>query len=294
MSADAVKCVLKAEAVVGESPVWCVQEEALYWVDITGQKIHRFHPAAGANDTFRLPQPVTCVALRQRGGLLATLRKDFAFFDPRTEALRVLARVEEDKPDNRFNGGKCDRQGRFWAGTMNGKHWDAPSGSLYRLDAGLRVTRAQTECVCANGLDWSPDGRVLYFTESFVYSIFAYDFDAVTGEIANRRLFASVDKDSGAFPDGLTVDAEGGVWSVHNAVGRVVRYTPAGKIDRVVQLPVPRPCGCAFGGEKLDVLYVTTARETMTADQLAKAPLSGSLFAVTPGVRGLPPSCFAG
>jgi sugar lactone lactonase YvrE len=294
MSADAVKCVLKAQAVVGESPVWCAPEAALYWVDITGQKIHRFHPASGVNDTFHLPQSVTCVALRQRGGLLATLCKDFAFFDPRTEELRVLARVEDDKPDNRFNGGKCDRQGRFWAGTMNGKHWDAPSGSLYRLDTDLRVTRQQTGCVCANGLDWSPDGGVLYFTESFAYGIFAYDFEAATGQIANQRLFASVDKSSGAFPDGLTVDADGYVWSVHNAVGRVVRYSPAGKIDRVVQLPVPRPCGCAFGGEKLDVLYVTTARETMTADQLAKAPLSGSLFAVTPGVRGLPPSLFAG
>lgn len=294
MSANAVKCVLKAEAIVGESPVWCAQEAALYWVDITGQKIHRFHPGTAANDTFHLPQPVTCVALRQRGGLLATLRKDFAFFDPGTEVLRVLDRVEEDKPDNRFNGGKCDRRGRFWAGTMNGAHWDAPDGSLYRLDTALRVTREHAGCVCANGLDWSPDGRVLYFTESFAYGIFAYDFDSASGQIANRRLFAAVDKDSGAFPDGLTVDADGGVWSVHNAVGRVVRYTPAGEIDRVVQLPVPRPCGCAFGGEKLDVLYVTTARETMTADQIAKAPLSGSLFAITPGVRGLPPSCFGG
>jgi len=294
MSIGAVECVLKAEAIVGESPVWCAGERVLYWVDITGQKIHRFRPADGANDTFSLPHPVTCVALRQRGGLLATLRKDFAFFDPGTEELRLLDRVEEDKPDNRFNGGKCDRQGRFWAGTMNGKNWDAPSGSLYRLDTALRVARAQTGCVCANGLDWSPDGRVLYFTESFVYAIFTYDFETATGRIANRRLFASVDKNSGAFPDGLTVDAEGGVWSVHNAVGRVVRYTPAGQIDRVVELPVPRPCGCTFGGDRLDVLYVTTARETMTADQLAKAPLSGSLFAVTPGVRGLPPSSFGG
>jgi len=294
MSIGAVDCVLKAEAVVGESPVWCARERVLYWVDITGQKIHRFHPTTGVNDTFHLPDAVTCVALRKSGGLLTTLRKDFAFFDPGTENLRVLDRLEEDQPDNRFNGGKCDRQGRFWAGTMNGSHWDAASGSLYRLDTDLRVTREQTGCVCANGLDWSPDGRVLYFTESFAYSILAYDFDAASGQIANRRLFASVDKSSGAFPDGLTVDADGCVWSVHNAVGQVVRYTPAGKIDRVVQLPVPRPCGCAFGGPGLDVLYVTTARETMTADQLAEAPLSGSLFAVTPGVRGLPPSTFAG
>jgi len=291
MSCDAV---LEAKAIVGESPVWCARDQVLYWVDITGQEIHRFHPATGVDETFHLPQPVTCVALRERGGLLATLRKDFAFFDPSTEDLRVFQGVEEDKPDNRFNGGKCDRQGRFWAGTMNGSQWDAPTGSLYRLDTDLRVTREQTGCICANGLDWSPDGRVLYFTESFAYGIFAYDFEAATGHLSNRRLFASVDKDLGAFPDGLTVDAEGGVWSVHNVVGRVFRYTPAGKIDRVVQLPVPRPCGCAFGGEKLDVLYVTTARETMTAGQLAKAPLSGSLFAVTPGVRGLPASRFAG
>ena len=100
-------------------------------------------------------------------------------------------------------------------------------------------------CICANGLDWSPDGGVLYFTESFGYSIYAYDFDAATGQIANRRLFAAVDKKSGAFPDGLTVDAEGYVWSVHNKAGRVVRYSPAGDIDRVVELPVPRPCSCA-------------------------------------------------
>lgn len=294
MSFGVAACVLKAEAVVGESPVWCAGEQALYWVDITGQQIHRFHPNNGRNDTFHLPQPVTCVALRQSGGLVVTLSKEFAFFDPETESLRELKHIEEDKPANRFNDGKCDRQGRFWAGTMNAIHWEAPTGSLYRLDADHRVTCAQSGCICANGLDWSPDGRVLYLTESFGYSIYAYDFDAVTGQSANRHLFASVNKKSGAFPDGLTVDAEGYVWSVHNKAGRVVRYSPVGDIDRVVELPVPRPCSCAFGGKRLDVLYVTTARETLTADEIARAPLSGSLFAITPGVRGLAASSFAG
>jgi sugar lactone lactonase YvrE len=291
---NSVECALRAEAIVGESPLWCAREKVLYWVDITGQKIHRFHPGDGTNESFHLPEPVSCVALRESGGLLVTLRKDFAFFDPNTGKLQLITRVEKDRPDERFNDGKCDRQGRFWAGTMNGTDWKAPSGSLYRLDAGLRVTREQTGCRCANGLDWSPNGRVLYFTESFAYGIFAYDFEAATGQISNRRSFASVDQNSGAFPDGLTVDAEGGVWSVHNAVGRVVRYTPTGKIDRVVELPVPRPCGCAFGGERLDVLYVTTARENLTADQLTRAPLSGSVLAVVPGIHGLPPSYFAG
>jgi sugar lactone lactonase YvrE len=227
---DSAECALRAEAIVGESPLWCAREKVLYWVDITSQNIHRFHPGDGSNETFHMPEPVTCVALRQSGGLLVTLRKAFTFFDPDNGKLQVIARVEEDQPRNRFNGGKCDRQGRFWTGTMNATHWDAPTGSLYRLDVDLRVTREQTGCVCANGLDWSPDGRALYFTESFAYGIFANDFDAATGQTANRRLFASVDKKSGAFPDGLTVDAEGGVWSVHNAVGKLVRYTTAGKL----------------------------------------------------------------
>jgi sugar lactone lactonase YvrE len=294
MNAGAVECVVRAEAIVGESPVWSRRERVLYWVDITGQKIHRFHPQTGRNDTFDLPQPVTALGLRQKGGLVLTLRKAFAFFDPETQALQMLAEVEADRPENRFNDAKCDRQGRFWAGTMGSVHWNAPVGGLYRLDADGRVSRMQGDCVCANGLGWSPDNRVLYFTESFRYAVFAYEFDAATGGIANRRVFATVDKNSGAFPDGLTVDAEGFVWSVHNAVGRVVRYSPAGQIDRTIEVPVPRPCGCAFGGDNLDVLYITTARETLDAAQLARYPLSGSLFAVTPGVRGLAEPHFAG
>ncbi len=289
-----IDCVVKAEAIVGESPVWSREQQVLYWVDITGQKIHRFRPETGINDTFDLPQPVTCVALRKGGRLIMTLKKNFAFFDPATQQIQMLSNPEPDQADNRFNDGKCDRQGRFWAGTMNNVNWDAASGSLYRLDPDTKATRMQAETVCSNGLGWSPDNRVMYFVESFRYAIFAYDFDAATGGISNRQLFASVDKKWGGFPDGLTVDADGCIWSVHNAVGRVVRYTPAGSVDRVIQMPVPRPCSCIFGGDNLDVLYVTTARETLHADQLAEYPLSGSLFAVHPGVRGLPESQFAG
>ncbi|HWP28251.1 MAG TPA: SMP-30/gluconolactonase/LRE family protein [Chloroflexota bacterium] len=291
---NAVECVVRAEAIVGESPLWCPREQALYWVDITGQAIHRFDPAGGARATYSLPQPVTAVARRARGGLVITLRKQFAFFDPATQVLTVLTDPEPDQPDNRFNDAKCDRQGRFWAGTMNNVRWEAPTGSLYRLDPDGHVTRLQADVICANGLGWSPDNRTMYFTESFRYSIYAYDFDPVTGALTNRRLFAAVDRRSGGFPDGLTVDADGGVWSVHNAVGRVVRYTPAGQIDRVLELPVPRPTSCTFGGRALDVLYITSARETLTPAQLAQAPLSGSVFAVVPGPTGLPEPAFAG
>ena len=285
---------MKAEAIVGESPLWSPRERVLYWVDITGQKIHRFNPRTAVNDTFHLPQPVTAVGLRKKGGLIITLRKDFAFFDPETGALQLLSDPEEDKPYDRFNDAKCDRQGRFWAGTMDDVKWNAPHGSLYRLDPDTRITCMKTSVICANGLGWSPDNLVFYFTESFRYGIYAYDFDSATGNISKRRLFASIGRNLDGFPDGLTVDEEGYVWSVHNAVGRVVRYSPSGAIDRVIEIPVPRPTSCIFGGDHLDVLYITSARETMTAEEIAEAPLSGSLFAMKPGVKGLPEPYFAG
>jgi len=285
---------VKAEAIVGESPLWSPRERVLYWVDITGQKIHRFNPRTAVNDTFHLPQPVTAVGLRKKGGLIITLRKDFAFFDPETGALQLLSDPEEDKPYDRFNDAKCDRQGRFWAGTMDDVKWNAPHGSLYRLDPDTRITCMKTSVICANGLGWSPDNRVFYFTESFRYGIYAYDFDSATGNISKRRLFASIGRNLDGFPDGLTVDEEGYVWSVHNAVGRVVRYSPSGAVDRVIEIPVPRPTSCIFGGDDLDVLYITSARETMTAEGIAQAPLSGSLFAMKPGVKGLPEPYFAG
>ncbi len=289
-----VECVVKAEAIVGESPLWSTHERVLYWVDITGQKIHRFNPRSAVNDTFHLPQPVTSVGLREKGGLVITLRNDFAFFNPETGDLKLLSDPEEDKPYDRFNDAKCDRQGRFWAGTMDDVKWNAPHGSLYRLDPDTKVTCMKTSVICANGLGWSPDNRVFYFTESFRYGIYAYNFDLDTGNISSRRLFASIDRNSDGFPDGLTVDEEGYVWSVHNAVGRVVRYSPSGAVDHVIEIPVPRPTSCIFGGDHLDVLYITSARETMTPEEIAQAPLSGSLFAVKPGVKGLPEPYFAG
>jgi len=294
LSGDDVRCVLKWDAIVGESPLWHPEERRLYWVDIQGKKVHRFNPGSGRNETFDLPELVTCLAFRKKGGLLLTLRKDFAFFDPDSGKLEKLAAVEAEKTGNRFNDGRVDPQGRFWAGTMGDPAWDQPVGSLYRFDPNRTVTRMCTSVICSNGTDWSPDGRTMYYTESFRYAIFAYDFDSATGSLSNRRTFAEVDRKLGAFPDGLCVDAEGYVWSNQVGIGRVVRYDPAGRIEREVRLPVPRAVGCTFGGDQLDVLYITSARETMTPAQLQNAPLSGSIFAVNPGVRGRAVASFEG
>jgi len=294
VSGESIRCVLRWEAMVGESPVWHPQEQCLYWIDIQGKQIHRFYPASGRNETFNLPEIVTSIALRAAGGLVLTLKKDFALFDPTTSTLERLAAVECDLPNNRFNDGKCDPQGRFWAGTMDAVHWSSPAGRLFRLDANRRITTMQTDVICSNGSGWSPDGRTMYYTESFRYGVFAYDFDGGNGTIANRRIFASIDKDSGGFPDGMTVDSDGYVWSNVVGLGEIHRYDPHGKLERMIKLPVRRATDCTFGGPDLKTLYITTARETMTPQQLAAAPLSGSLFAVACDVPGMPTQPYSG
>ena len=202
--------------------------------------------------------------------------------------------MEHELTHNRFNDGECDQQGRVWGGTMDAVEWSAPAGNLYRLGADKSVALTQRDVICSNGIGWSPDGRKLYHTESFRHTIFVSDFEPETGETSNRRPFATLDSNSGGFPDGLTVDAEGFVWSNVVGLGQIRRYDPLGKIERVLQLPVPRATDCTFGGPDLKTLYVTSARETMTMDQLAAAPLSGSLFAIDCGVQGLPANSYAG
>ena len=297
ISGSSIECILQSEATVGESPVWHVGEQRLYWIDIQGKKVHRFDPAKRADESFDLPEIVTCIQLRATGGLVLTLKKHFAFFDPDNNRLQKLASVEEDLPENRFNDGKCDPRGRFWAGTMDAKDWKKPSGNLFRMDGDKSVTKMQSQVICSNGSGWSPDGLTMYYTESFRYTIFAYDFDPANGTISNRRKFAEIDtndRNAGGFPDGMTVDVEGFVWSNQVGVGKIVRYDPNGKIERIVQMPVPRATDCTFGGKNHDILFITSARETMTPAQLQKAPLSGSLFAVDAGVRGLPSTAFSG
>ncbi len=294
ISGESIRCVLPWQAIVGESPVWHPEDQSLYWVDIQSRQIHRFHPATGSNQTFDLPEIVTCIAPRAAGGLVLTLRKDFASFEPAALTLERLGEVEPNLPNNRFNDGKCDPQGRFWAGTMDAVHWSAPAGNLYRLDPDKTITRMQPNVICSNGSGWSPNGRKMYYTESFRYTIFVYDFDPCTGAISNRLPFATLDSNSGGFPDGMTVDADGFVWSNVVGLGRIHRYDPQGKLERIVQLPVPRATDCTFGGPDLKTLYVTSARETMSPEQLAAAPLSGSLFAIDCDVRGLPSNSFSG
>lgn len=286
------RCVWGARAVLGEGPVWHPGERRLYFVDIKGKAVHRCDPASGARESFALPAEPGCLAPRVRGGLVVALRSGLAFFDPGCGSVERIAAPEAHIPGNRFNDGKCDRRGRFFVTTMDDAETE-PTGSLYCLFPDLSVKRLLSGFAIPNGIGWSPDDRIVYLTDSVNRAILAFAYDPETGDFADRRVFATVAGDAG-FPDGLTVDAQGGVWSAHWGGWRVTRYDPDGNIDRVVRLPVPRPTSCAFGGAALDKLYVTSASIGLSASQLAAAPLSGGVFELDAGAVGLPTAFFHG
>jgi sugar lactone lactonase YvrE len=272
---------------LGESPIWDSQRRLLYWVDILGQKIHSFDPESKQLITVYLQEKVTSIALRQSGGLIATSWKGFVLFDWETESLTPLVNIEEDLLENSFNDGKCDRLGRFWAGTINRVRWDKPTGSLYLLNPDKSVTITERNTICVNGLAWSPDDRIMYVVESFLYTIFAYDYDIDLGTLSNKRPFCCFPKEAKGFPDGITVDAEGSVWCAMGVLGWIIRIDPQGHITKKIVFPVPGITSCTFGGNDLETLYVTSSRENMTVADLEKYPLSGNLFSINPGVKGI-------
>lgn len=294
--------IVDTDAILGESPVWSARDSALYWIDIKAPAIHRYDPATKADRAWPVDQEIGSIALRRSGGLVAALRDGFALIGADMITIEWITDPEADKPLNRFNDGKCDRQGRFWSGTMHdppgppASYFERdPVGVLYRLDQD-RSCRAMAEGILvSNGLAWSPDGSVMYFTDSPRRTIWAYDYDPASGDLGQRRVFAEIpatpDRGTG---DGATVDADGFYWSAEFRGGRLVRYAPDGTVDRMVDLPVSRPTSCAFGGEGLATLYVTSAKIMLSAAELAAEPHAGALLALDVGVSGLPEAEFAG
>ena len=287
-----VRCVANPQALVGEGPVWDDRRQALWWIDVKDPRLFRYDPASGENLELNMPERIGCIALRAGGGLIGAFVTGFKWIDPETGAVTPIVDPEPDRPDNRFNDGKCDRRGRLFAGTMDNAEIEC-TGTLYRLDPDLSVQVMCTGVHLSNGLGWSPDDRVLYYTDSLRRTIWAYDYDLETGAISNRRTFARVPEEAGV-PDGLCVDADGYVWSAHWGGWRLTRYAPDGRVERVVKMPVPQPSCPAFGGPDLDVLYVSSAAIEMTPADFAKAPDAGGLFALDVGVRGLPGNRFTG
>ena len=288
--ASQVEVAVRGADQLGECPLWDEREAMLWWVDARFPAVKRLDPATGAVMMLVLPEVVGSLALRESGGMLAATKSGIHFLDPASGALEMKADPESHLPDNRFNDGRCDRAGRFWAGTMSHVNRD-PTGSLYRFDADFRSTRLRNAIIIPNSLAFSPDGRTMYFADTNRHTIWAYDYDPASGAATGERVFA----DTGAGrPDGSCVDADGCLWNADYGASRVVRYTPAGKVDRTYELPVTNVTCCCFGGRDLDTLYITTATQRLSPQALAQQPLAGSLFALRPGARGLPESRFAG
>ncbi len=288
-----VEVVLDAHAHVGEGPVWDDRTNTLVWVDIMGQAIHVYDPATGQDKAMDVGQPVGAAALRERGGLVLALRDGFAVLDELPGELRWVAKVEEDTPTNRMNDGKCDPAGRFWAGTMSFSGNMPAAGALYRLGPDYRVTRVVPDITLSNGLDWSLDNRRMYYIDSMTQRVDTFDFDLDSGSLTNRQTVLDIPKDEG-LPDGMTLDAEGGLWLAQHGSGTVRRYLPTGEIDKVVRLPVKMATCPAFGGPDYSDLYITTMNFGMSAEARQDQPLAGALFRCRPGVRGRPAFRFAG
>ena len=278
-------CIACAGTECGEGPVWSADEQVLYWVDITGARLHCYDPRRCCDTAWDMPGEVGALALRRGGGLVLMLQSGFAFFDVGTSSIEHLFDPHPEDTETHLNDAKVDSRGRLWAGTYHTPMPRQPRGVLFRLDPDLSCRRMDEGFHVPNGPDWSPDDRVMYLSDSIAQVIYAYDFDVDTGTIENRRVFARVPPELGR-PDGLTVDAEGYIWSGRADGWRLSRYAPDGRIDRVVTLPVQVVTNCAFGGDDLATLYITTARWGVPSHALADQPLAGGLLAMCPGVRG--------
>ena len=269
--------VLDTAALLGECPVWDARDGVLVWLDLLGQRLHRFDPAGGADTAVALAERVGAVAPRAAGGWVAATPQGFASVAA-DGTLTTLVEVEADRPGNRMNDGRCDAAGRFWAGTMAESH--APgAGALYRLDADRSVTRVVDGVGISNGIDWSPDGTVMYFVDSLLRTVSRFDVDAVRGDVEHRQTLIAVGQEDGV-PDGLCVDADGFLWLALPRSGRVRRYAPDGRLVAEVELPVRLVTSVAFGGDDLGDLYMTTG--------------AGGLFRTRPGSRGRPVNAWAG
>ena len=271
--------------ILGECPIWNIAEQALYWVDIRAPAIRRLDFDSGHMQSWDMPDLIGSIAFADDGRLIAALPDKLVLFDPKDGRIETLERLQSPRPGHRFNDGRCDPAGRLWAGTMHNLT-RAPEGTLYRYDPAHGLKAVMEGISIPNSLAWSPDGRTMYFADSPRHAIYAFPFTPETGELGARRVFAETA--APAFPDGSAVDCEGYLWNAEFLGGRVVRYAPDGRVDRVIACPVDRPTCCGFGGPDLRALFITSTCQNMTAAERTAQPLAGALFAVEVDVQGLP------
>jgi sugar lactone lactonase YvrE len=288
---------------LGEGCVWLPTSRAVAWIDIAGHAVRRWSYDDHALAQVRLPEPPGAVAPRASGGLILAMRGGvFALDDAAwpqagnddigTAELPLLCPLETDRPANRMNDGRCDRRGRFWIGSMSMRS-EAGAGSLHRVGIDHRAERMLGDVTISNGLCFRGDDRLMYYIDTRTQRVDMFDFDLAEGIIQNRRPLVEIARATGS-PDGMTIDADGCLWVALWGGSAVHRYTPAGTLDRIIEVPARRVSSCTFGGPQLDELFITTASGSSSDPELAENPHAGSLFVCRPGAQGLPADPYGG
>jgi sugar lactone lactonase YvrE len=287
--------ILKAELLLdtksdlGEGAIWHPKEKKLYWVDINRGLLHLYDPATGKNETVELGQKVGTVVPSTKGNAVVALHDGiyrYRFAGGKLELLQP--NPEKSTTGNRFNDGKCDPAGRFWVGTIG----PGNSAALYRMDADNSIRIMKREVNTSNGIVWSPDKKIMYYIDTGTGKAVAYDYNNLTGDISNPRDAIVIPQGMGG-PDGSTIDSEGMIWIALWGGSCVARWNPkTGELLCKVEIPAKHVTSCAFGGKNLDTLYITTAREGLGEKDLEEYPLSGGLFVVKPGVKGVKANLF--
>jgi xylono-1,5-lactonase len=292
----AVHCVWDAAATLGEGTCWSPRHQCLWWVDILERRLYGFHPADGRRREQQFDSEISAVAERRdHAGLIVTLRRGFALFDPDVpgDAPRHLHCPEAEPAGNRFNDGKCDRRGRFWGGTMDFA-CEAPTGALYAYEANGRCVRHALDFAVTNGPAWSRDEGTIYVNDTVKGCVHAFDFDPASGALSNPREFLRFAPGDG-LPDGMTTDAAGRLWIAHWGGACVSCHAPGSGVELGrIGLPTAHITNCAFGGPDLRTLFITSARSGLSPAQLAAQPQAGGLFAVELSEPGVPAAPFAG
>lgn len=281
---------LDAKATLGEGSIWHPSEKRLYWVDIEGRELHLYDPAAQEDKVWPVGERVGTVVPVVNGGALVALQNGIHFIDTQTGELQLVANpITVD--DIRFNDGKCDAAGRLWVGTMA---LDARAGAavLYRMEHDGRIEQVLDNLSVSNGIVWTADRNTMYFIDTPTRKVKAFAYDQGKGTISNERIAFAIPESEGK-PDGMTIDESGRLWIALYGGSGVGCWDPeTGEMLAKVKVPAPHTTSCAFGGERLDTLYITTARDGLEKDQLQQYPLSGGIFAVKPDAKGVPANFF--
>lgn len=285
--------VIDAKSALGEGPCWFSEANKLIWVDINGYMVHLYDPETGLNESHDIGQFVGAAVVREKGGLLLALYHGFYFYDLDTRQLTAVEDPEGHITTNRFNDGKCDPKGRFWAGTMVLKG-EPGNANLYRMDKNLNVNRMLTGVTISNGMAWNIEKQLMYYIDTKTKKICSYDFNMKSGEMTNEQTVITISEGMGS-PDGMTIDEEGMLWVAFFRGWKVIRFDPeTSEILSEIPVPASQVTSCTFGGEQLDELYITTARVGLSDEELEKQPHAGGLFRVKLDIKGAPSYQFKG